>query len=190
MTSETSICNMALARLGHDQITSLDDDSTAGRACKLFYAPTRDALLREHQWNFAIKRQALAQESTAPAFEYSYQYPLPADCLRVIRLDEEIYSSGDPDYRVEQGKIVTDEGTVKIEYVAQITDAEQFEPLFVDCLAQRLAAELAMRLTDNAQAAQAAWQAYDQKVSMARTFDAREGRPRAIEADAWTLARA
>jgi len=189
MPSETAICNTALTRLGHDQIASLDDESTAGRACKLLYRQTRDSLLREHPWNFAIRRATLARESAAPEFEYAYRYPLPADCLRVIRLGEEVYSSADPDYRVEGGRVLTDEGSVHVEYIAQVADAESFDPMFADCLAQRLAAELAIRLTDNSTLAEQAWRVYAQKLSLARTFDAREGTPRTIEADNWTVAR-
>lgn len=187
--SETQICNIALTRLGASTITSLDDATQSARVCKTMYGPTRDALLREHPWNFAIKRVALAQSTTTPAFEFSYQYSLPADCLRVIKLSEESYSSGDPEYRVEGGFLLTNEGTVKIEYVAQITDTDLFDAQFSDCLSSRLAKEIAMTLTDNAQIAEQAAREYERKLSMARGMDAREGTPRAIVADAWTMSR-
>ena len=57
-----SICNLALARLGDATIESLDDATAQAEYCNLFYAQTRDEVLRSHPWNFAIARKALALE--------------------------------------------------------------------------------------------------------------------------------
>jgi hypothetical protein len=50
MASEVSICNRALAMLGANTITSLQDGSTEANVCNAVYADARDAVLRSHPW--------------------------------------------------------------------------------------------------------------------------------------------
>lgn len=185
MTSQVDICNLALTRLGGEEITAIDEGSRGARLCSRHYYPTLNALLREHEWNFAIKRAVLAADVTPPVTEYTQRYAVPSDFLKMVRLNE----CTSDEYRVEGGFIVTDEGTAEIEYVAQVTDENQFDAQFVDVFAQRLAAEIAYPLTENNTLAEQAWRMYANKLSMARTMDARDGSPRNIEADGWVFAR-
>ena len=78
--------------------------------------------------------------------EYTYQHSLPSDFLRIVRTHYEAEGYASADYRIEGLKLVSDDSTVKIEYIAKITDVSQFDALFVDVLAQRLAAEMAVAL--------------------------------------------
>lgn len=188
MTSAVSICNLALMRLGHNPISALNEDSKAGIACNANYEPVRDALLESHPWNFAIKRVELAQDATAPAFEFAYRYALPADFLRVIRTEDES-ASVFTEYRIENGYLLSDVGTVKIEYVAKITDPNTFTPLFVDVFAAHLSAAMCMWLNDNQSAAQKLEEIAAAKLSIARSTDAMQGTPRDFVADEWLVAR-
>jgi hypothetical protein len=188
-TSETEICNLALLRLGNAiSISSLGEDSKNARLCNLIYASARDAVLRAHPWNFAVKRVELASEATTPAFEFAYQYTLPTDCLKVIRTDWEALDLA-TEYRIEGNKLLTDEGTASIEYIARITDVAQFDALFTDVLAQRIAAELCIPITDNASGSQSLWQIYQLKLSEARSVDGQEGTPRMVTSNDWLIAR-
>lgn len=206
-SSEAFICNLALTRLGNkQQITSLTQGGTVAPLCNLHYAHARDTLLRSHYWNFAIKRQALSQSATTPANEFGYQYQLPTDCLRVIRTSWEAnffgggtavysypnggYAATFIPYRIEAGYLLTDEASVTIEYVAQITDTLQFDDLFVDVLAQRLAAELCPAISDNTALTQRLWQIYAEKLQEARSIDAMEGSPRdVVDTSGWIMSR-
>ena len=191
VTSDVEICNIALTRLGHQQVTALTENTKQGRLCNLHYGPTRDAVLRAHPWNFAIKRATLAQDTfTADDLdEYTYRYSLPTDCLKVIRTDLDALNIVDVDYRIEGRKIATNEGSVFIEYIAQITDVSLYDALFVDLLAQRLSAELAIAFTDTASTAEGHWKIYNAKLNEARGVDAQEGVPRDIQANTWVNAR-
>lgn len=209
MTSVTDICNLALTRIGHSQITSLDENSKGADLCSLHYPICRDAVLRAHPWNFAIRRATLAQSATAPNHEFTYYHVLPSDCLKVIRTNWEadgltstaIYSYPDSvnvwdsEYRLESvsgvGKcIATNESVVKIEYIAQITDTSLFDPLFVDLLAQRIAAEIAVAFTDTQTVTKTMWDIYQAKLAEARTTDAQEGTPReTVDVSPWIAAR-
>lgn len=198
MTSVVDICNLALTRIGHSQITSLDEGTKASDLCSLHYAFCRDAVLRAHPWNFAITRATLALSATTPNHEWTYQHALPSDpyCLKVIRTDWEAsgyattaiygfpgvngYSGAAVPYRIEGRNLLCNENVVKIEYIARITDTEQFDMLFVDVLAQRLAAEIALPLTDTQTATKTMWDIYNAKLIEARTNDAQEGSPREV----------
>lgn len=178
MASEVSIVNVALSRLGEQPIASLGDDSIAARTANRIYATERDSLLRAHPWNFAIKRSALGLLAGTPAYAWSYQYELPNDCLRVLAMndDEECGDPGDV-FKVEGRMLLTNEGTASIRYVAQITDTSQFDSLFVDCLAQKLAAELADPLTGSTTRADEHMKKYLLKLQDAQTIDGQEGSP-------------
>ena len=46
VTSAEEIVNMALTKLGHDEITAIGESNKAGRLSARWYVPVRDALLR------------------------------------------------------------------------------------------------------------------------------------------------
>lgn len=156
-----------------------DDATNEGDLMRLHYPIARDALLRSHPWNFAIKRAELASSVTTPEFEYDYQFALPSDCLKVLRTELESDNIED-NYRVEGRYLMSNDDAVSIEYIAKITDTNQFDSLFVDILAQKIAAEAAMPLINDARVAQAASGSFESKLREARSIDAQEGTPRQI----------
>jgi hypothetical protein len=195
VTSPEEIVNMALTKLGHDEITTIGEANKAGRLSARWYVPVRDALLRSHPWNFAVKRASLASSATdTPEFEYEYSYPLPSDFLKMIRTYAESEGFED-DYRIEHGTDGTvlrshDDADVEIEYIARVTDVSRFDPIFVQCLALNLAAAMCMALADNANLLMAIKEELKEITPAARTTDAQEGTPRAMMADPWVTARA
>ena len=88
MASTVDIANFALNNLGASNITSLDENSKAARVVNQRYESVRDAVFRAHPWNCLINRASLAQETTTPAFGYTFQYALPTDpfCLTSARI--------------------------------------------------------------------------------------------------------
>lgn len=185
-----AICKAALSRLGTEtNFTAFGDNTPEARLLELAYDPARRSVLRAHPWAFAIKRAELALDGDTPAFEYTYSFTLPSDCLLVRRTDYEALGY-DHDYRVEGGKLLTDDNAVKIEYIANITDTSKFDPLFDDALSQRIAAEIAPALSDNATLAEKLWDVYSSKLAEARAVDAQgKGRPRDVIADKWVVSR-
>lgn len=190
MASETDICNIALSRIGHTrQIVDISEASNEADLCRLHYTISRDSLLRSHPWNFAVQRQALAASGTTPSFEFDNAFTLPVNCLKVLRTSWEA-AGYDVEYRIEGRSLLTSEATVSIEYVAKITDPAQFDAMFVDLLAQKIAAEVAMPLINDGRVAQGAMQAFIGKLTEARSIDAQEGTPRAlIQGYDWVTAR-
>ena len=170
MASVVQICNSALNQLGAASITALTDNSKNARLCNERYAVVRDAVFRNHPWNCLIKRQQLAQTTNTPAYGFSYEFALPSDCLRVLGLDA--YNS---DYKVEGRKILCNESSIKITFIAQETDPNAMDVLLRETISAGLAADIAYAITANLQVSKLMQEKYQFKLSEARHADASEG---------------
>lgn len=195
MASVVEIANMALSRIGHSQkIDSLNERSAAAEQCNLFYAQTRDFVLRAEPWPFATKFVQLAAMVVNPDPAYDYSYALPADCLMARRIVNQLFpvnywpypgqSVGVPlipntPFRIIQGDstrlISTSVSPATLEYTVRIEDPGFFDPTFVSALAWKLAAELAIPLAKDASVAQTCEQAYQAIVAQAFTIGMTEG---------------
>ncbi len=174
----TDICNMALGLIGQNFITALDDGTHTANQCSAFFAPARDACLRDHLWNFALKRAGLAQ-TTAPAAQWAYAYRLPADCLRVVALN------GDAQLRwaVEGRTLVTDEPSAAILYIARAEDTNLWDALFIDAFTLLLASKLALAVAHDAGYSSELLKLYNLRYADAKAVDGQEqGLPDAVGA--------
>tara|TARA_X000001382_G_scaffold113261_1_gene90979 strand:- start:788 stop:1378 length:591 start_codon:yes stop_codon:yes gene_type:complete len=180
MPSVVDICNNALIDLGASAISSLTEDSKAARLCNQRFDSIRDTVFRFHPWNCLVKRASLAADTDTPAFEYSYQYTLPTDpyCLRVLSLE-----TADFLFKVEGRKILTNETTVNIIYVARVLDTNEYDFGLIETLSAALAASLAYPLIGSVSLSQQMKANYDQKLIESRFVDATEGSPGNIITD-------
>ena len=185
--SAVDICNDALAMVGHEPfISALDQAGKTAGLCRMFYPRRRDELLRGHPWNFALKRAEIAASTDAPVWGPTTLYPLPSDCLRVLRID------GHPltDWKVEGRAIACNEtAPLNILYVSQVTDTALFDASFATALAARIAVDLAMPLANSAQMRDALAKAAKDALREARGMDAQEGAPEFPSADVFIEAR-
>lgn len=200
MTSNVDIANYALNIIGASNISDFTENSKPARLVNQRYDGIRDAVFRSHPWNCLIRRAQLPQEVTAPAFGYARQYSLPTDpyCLRVLEFsngsmsypqDNMTSNSGGPVFVIEGRKLLTDEGTARIKYVARVTDPNEYDASLIEVLATRLAVEIAYAITGSTSVVQAAAAMYDDKIREARFVDATEGAPQRIEASDFIEAR-
>ncbi len=175
MASEVSICNVALSLLAVDLITSLDDDSQQAQLCKNLYPELRDAVLEDADWSFAIKRRTLVPTTTEPEWGYTYKYQIPSDSMRLVVVTDQPDFSENATYRLEWKKeancIFTDAGELYIKYVRSVEDVSLFTAMFRQALSQRLAAELAIPLTESKQLYEMYMSMYERKRDDAATTD-------------------
>lgn len=143
----TEICNLALGRLGAGRIMALSEESQAARNCALFYEQTRDEVLRDHPWNFAAARETLVALVDSPIFGWEYAYQLPTDFIRLLFLNEYEAESIKTKWAIEGRRLLTDETEAQIRYTRKVTNASDFDALFIETLSLKLAAKLAMPLT-------------------------------------------
>ena len=171
--SQVRVANLALQKLGATEIVSMDEDTRERRAITRCYTMLRDRELRAHSWNFSIKRVVLAPSSVAPAFEFAKAFPLPSDCLRPLP------PARDVDWTIEYHNgskhILTNEGTViYLRYVSRVTDETQFDPLFADMLACKIAWHCCEEITQSNQKKADIEREYDKARADAKRINAFE----------------
>lgn len=184
MATEVDICNIALTNLGEAKIVSLTEATERARLSNLRYPDVRDAVLRSHPWNCATKRAKLTRSTVTPAFGYLYQYSLPFDCLRILGTHDSLLS-----YQIEGKYLLTDETTMYVKYIAQLTDTSDIDSNLIQAIGLRLAWELAEPLTGRIELKREMWGKYVEVIAEARGIDASEGIPDRIEYLSWVESR-
>ena len=170
MASTVDICNGALNQLGATTILSLTEDSKNARLCNSRYTQVRDAVFRSHPWNCLQKRVELAQSTTTPPWGYKFKFDLPGDCLRLLRILDY-----DLDHKVEGRKILSNASSMKILYVARITDPNEYDELLRETLSAALGSDIAYGVTSSNPVTQNMYQLFQDKLKDARFVDATEG---------------
>lgn len=187
MPSPVEIANRALSRIGVARVTSIDppDDSKAARAVASAWDLVRREVLRAHPWNCVSSRASLAASGTAPTWEYDRAFPLPAGCLRILQVDTEF------SWVTESGSILTDEtAPLRIRYVRDEEDTEQYDAHLVNVLSSRLALELAPELIEADMGTRQILRAeYQAALTQARHTDAVEQSRPDLRDDDWITVR-
>ena len=109
-------------------------------------------------------------DTATPDWGFEKQYTLPSDCLRVLTIQN--YESN---YKIEGRKILTNDTSVKLVYVARITDPNEMDVLLRESISAALASDIAYAVTANATLQQRMAEKYQSKLSEARHADAGEG---------------
>lgn len=170
MASVVQICNGALNQLGASTILTLAEDSKNARLCNARFENVRDAVFRSHPWNCLLTRIQIAADTATPAWGFTSQFTLPADCLRLIRLFD--YES---DHVVEGRKILSNSSTMKILYISRVTDPNEYDESLREVLSSALAADIAYAVTSSNPVAQQMYVLYQEKLKDARFVDSTEG---------------
>ena len=134
-----------------------------------------------------------------PEYGFTKAYLLPTDCLRVISVGEffpgvftDDYVNGDTaEYSIEGRFLLSNESSpLVIRYVTKIQDTAQYDTLFVEAFACRLAMELAEVITASDSKRERATREYRETMMEAIRTNAVEGPPQKLADDTWMLVRA
>jgi hypothetical protein len=169
------IVNLALGKIGAKEITAFDNTTPNGKAAGLVWEYIRDEVLEVRDWRFAKTRALMGtgtevDDTEEYGFDYAYQMPsdflrLPKRTVNSFRDDPPVYPQG-YDYKIEVVTI-TDTGPPEttsdvlclltdydnstedmfITYIKKQTDPTMYSAAFINALAFRLAAELALKLS-------------------------------------------
>lgn len=154
--TDVSICNKALVFLGSNKITSFSDASAAADACNILYKEVKASTLAMYSWTFTLGKATLAQETTSPTNEWTYQYALPNDMLsgvpRAVRASTTAGSPLIKNWEIGQSSnggtvLFSDETTITIDYQKDVNEGAM-PSYFVTLLAYQLAWHLAETMTD------------------------------------------
>jgi len=137
----TQIANSALIKLGADTVSSLLDSNRVASLARERIVPVIHRLLREHVWHFATKIVELAPLATPPTLGgWTYAFPIPADCLRIRKLNTE-------KYEIVGQNILTDETTLTLRYTQRLVENVESPVAFLDDFADTAAAFLAYEIS-------------------------------------------
>src|SRR3989304_6401501 len=152
MPQEVDVFNVALSKIGAEPVDNVNDGSINAAHCNRLYPPLRKALLRSPHWNFAEDRAELVQGAT-PAFEFSFSYGLPPDLLKIKEYNGESLDTSNllltqilKRFKIEGRLLLTNDGEVKIVYVKDVKNPDQWASLFYQTITTWLASDLALAI--------------------------------------------
>ena len=174
MADFVTIANLAASALGEDdQLSSPDDDTHLSRSVRAVWDVERQAAIRDHTWNFAMRRQSLAAaiQSEQDPYPYAFAYRLPSESLRLV----EVLGLNRQDYQQEGPFIITDSAApLRVRFLTDVAEPARWDALFVKTFAMRLAWQIADRITGDVNRVQMAERKYRAALSEAKRVDARE----------------
>lgn len=178
MSSKIELCSNACLLIGCSPIASLTESSDRAILMANIYDQVRLAALRRHPWNCAKEMVLLSPDTVTPPFQWPYQFQLPGDCVRVLSVGEE---GEHPDYRIRGRLIMSDETSIKLEYIKNTDDPNTYDALFNDYLCARLAFTAAYPLTKDSGLQKAMAVLMEQNLKDARLVDGLEEPPQQID---------
>lgn len=191
MANQTQIANLALSWMGQQLINDLNDNQTEAKVLKANFDLSRDVVLEDHAWTFALDRQVLSPVVPGPAFGTQQRFLIPSDVIRVHRVFRPTNASQTRDLQnarwVREGQyILAAELEIWAYFIMRISNTDRFSPGFVHSLAARLAADTAMTLTENNRLQEKMEVLYDAKLSAAAYADGSQGRTEVLKSDQLT----
>jgi len=103
--TEDELCRQAILRVGTAE--QFGPSSQAMLLAKSLYPQVRDALLLAGSWTWAMKSTTVIETLPRPEYKWAYRYTIPADCLRVFRVNDYDYSTGDSSWEVSGNFVLT-----------------------------------------------------------------------------------
>lgn len=177
MFSDVQIVNLGLSKIGQSRIERIDPPRTSNeRFVAEGYQHWKRSELAKRRWVFTIEMNyKLTITEVLDDVERPYVYKLPTECLRPIR-----------DKRTEwvqsRRNLHSSNDELYIDYVANV-DSVEFDPLFVEVLACRVALECVEYITQSNSKKAEADAAYRDAVAEAARSNAFTIGPEDIQAD-------
>jgi len=109
--TEDELCRQAILRVGTAE--QFGPSSQAMLLAKSLYPQVRDAMLLAGSWTWAMKSGTVIETLPRPEYKWSYRFAIPSDCLRVFRVNDYDYSTGDSSWEVAGNFVLSnaDSGT-------------------------------------------------------------------------------
>jgi hypothetical protein len=161
MFSQVQIVNLGLSKIASSRISRLDPpQSSLERFVAAGYDHWKRSEISKRRWVFALEHNyALAKVEELVGVERPYKYSLPVDCLRPVREKR-------TEWAQRRRYVYSAEDGLKITYVANVDETE-FDPLFVEVLACRVAMESVEYVTQSNTKKADAKALYDEAVTEA-----------------------
>lgn len=193
ISSKVGICNLALSHIDAGQVAdiSTNPQSDLELECAKWYDTTRRGLLRKFVWNFARKRGTITRNAVAPAFGFADAYTFPNDYIRLLsfgnatEVDELFHWYAHRSmYEIEGRQIIMNNSgaaSLNIVYIYDNLEVSQYDALFVETLALKLAYKMAYRFTTKRSVVDRVAAELEQKEQEAVSIDGQERPPKRIQ---------
>lgn len=197
MSGEIDIYNVAASAIDQEPLNSPDQDNKLGRLCRSKIVNCRRFVLRAFPWNCARGRVQLAAETTPPAFGYANQFLLPADFLRVFKVNNDRNAKWQVEGLVDAGGtpigqgLLTDEGApLQLLYIRDLQDVTRMDPMLLRAIGYDLAAEIAVAMTGEIAKRNSCLAVLGEIQAAARTAAMQENSSDEWDVDIWLQSRA
>lgn len=196
VSNEVEICNLALLRINQTPITALNENSMQAKACDKSYVQSRQSLLSQYSWTFAIEtaipslvndRKIRENENeqqynarVLELFQYGYKFQFPNECLRIISIYNSFgseLSANNPiksPWNIQKKHIFTDYPSIYVKYIKDTVDVTSFSPQFIDCFILDLAIRLTKYFNDSTTYLQQLKADYDAQFALAKISDCQQ----------------
>lgn len=156
-TTFTDIANLALKSIGAVSIESIDANSTHAKAINGVIDEVVRQVQIEIHWPELLNVQELVQlPGTFGDIGGAYQYQLPEDFLQVVEMTDDC-----PLWELIDNTLITPATSAKIIYKRYIEDVTKWSGELTECIYKKLAAEIAMAVTQDPTMFQIAGQKYE-----------------------------
>lgn len=192
MATQIEIVNKALSLVSQPPLLNIDDPTPNAETCKTEWPFSYSAVLRAYRWPFALRRVHLARSNEAAVFEYKYKYVLPADNVRIAKVNLGHSATGNWDtydfedtydldrykkFTLEGNFLLTNYAAVNLVYVSSETPPSWFDPDATDALAYKLASSICVKITSNMELKSQLYTEYTIALNKARHVWSTENHP-------------
>ena len=175
MASKVTIANLALGWLGQTRLTAITDPGVSGQLIRDNFDDARDAVLEDHAWVFANARRRLSPDPIPPEFGFEQRFKIPADLIRILEVNETDRSDNATSWAREGDYILANVELIYVKYTRRVVEISRMSPNFIQAFAQRLAADLALPITESRTMQEHQWAAYLSKLDGAAATDGMQG---------------
>lgn len=171
MPTDIDIASNALVLIGDNPISSFDDPGAGAIAATNLYQSTKEGLLSEHPWSFALKQQKLNKLSEQPDLITNFRnaFQLPTDLIRLWNIQSH------SDYILIGDLLFSNENELLATYIFDVEET-RLPAHFVKGLQYALASEFAMSVTEDRDTARLYEVKSRDKINQAMSIDS-QGRP-------------
>lgn len=148
--TKTTVCNLALDIVGELPIQDYDTaDGAESRWLRRNFDHVVEVALRANIWSFSVQFHEISADTFTATPRWSYRYSFPPDALRFLPPTAGGLRGSEPiAYEIKGSKILTNTAApLYADFVMNINEPGQWDPLFVQVIAASLAEGMAHRFT-------------------------------------------
>ncbi len=170
--TQLEIINRALIKCGANAISSLDENSVAAQIASRIYPSSRDSLLSQYPWRFAMQDIFLnATGNIAPNGDNEFY--LPNDFLRAFQAFAYTGAKNPINYKIRGNKLYCNSSQCRLLGIFRPNEAD-FPPFFSHLLEVYLASEICLPLSEDAEKTKFFLNIFQNLLKNARTIDSQQ----------------